>query len=248
MEQKAHDISCFVTLTYSDENVPNELKPSHLKRFIKKLRKIVDPVKFRYFGVGEYGEQSERPHYHLAIFGLGSIHSDAIEKAWTFQGEPIGFIMVGSLNKDSARYIAGYCIKGLTNKNRKYVKEVLNGRNPEFTRSSNRNGGIGARGIDIICGDISADKYFDQNKIRLLREITIGGKRYPIGRYLTKRVVQRLGLSEKEAVELESYQKELIESYGEKGGHYYSKILEVNKPYVEQIEKRNKIFKQRRKI
>lgn len=205
-------------------------------------------VKIRYFLVGEYGDKSGRPHMHAIIFGIGPGYKDIIKKAWTFKGTEIGHILVGDLNKNSARYVTGYCVKGLTNSNRKYVKEVLCGKQPEFSRSSTRNGGIGAAGIDIICGDLSANKHFDKNKIGILRTITIAGKRLPIGRYLTKRVVQRLRLNDQEARELKNFQTELINGYGEKGNHYYSQILKTEMPYIKQIEKRQKIYKQRKKI
>ena len=80
-EAMKHDHSAFITLTY--ENAPEfygvqTLDPEHTKRFIDRLRKRLKrdtslphyfPKKIRYFLVGEYGDESDRPHYHLALFG-----------------------------------------------------------------------------------------------------------------------------------------------------------------------------------
>lgn len=81
-DQKA----CFVTLTYSDDNVPycfdDDNDPDHLcpvshsldKRdfqlFMKRLRFHFSDLKIRFLGCGEYGSSTLRPHYHLILFGL----------------------------------------------------------------------------------------------------------------------------------------------------------------------------------
>jgi len=69
-ESKFHDHSWFITLTYDDENLPHggSLVADHQSKFIKALRKKV-PGKIRFFSIGEYGEDTLRPHYHLILFG-----------------------------------------------------------------------------------------------------------------------------------------------------------------------------------
>lgn len=86
--------STFVTLTYDDEKLPEDMSihVRELQLFFKKLRKKVRPGKVRYFAVGEYGAvcpahgkavNSEaagierclvckvgRPHYHVCLFGV----------------------------------------------------------------------------------------------------------------------------------------------------------------------------------
>ena len=65
--------SSFITLTYDDENLPENgsLCPSHVRDWLKRIRKKVEPRKLRYFLVGEYGDETKRPHYHVALFGVG---------------------------------------------------------------------------------------------------------------------------------------------------------------------------------
>ena len=73
LESFGHPASCFLTLTYNDDNLPQDgsLKPDDLQLFIKRLRSRL-VYKFRYYAVGEYGDDNGRPHFHGAIFGLGS--------------------------------------------------------------------------------------------------------------------------------------------------------------------------------
>lgn len=105
--------ACFVTLTYSDEALPNDLSVSKrtLQDFFKRLRKIVHPRKFRYFACGEYGEDRGRPHYHFCAFGLGVSDERAIGHAWRVDGVQQGFVEVSEFLRERARYVAGYLLK-----------------------------------------------------------------------------------------------------------------------------------------
>jgi len=70
LELEKHEFNTFLTLTYDDVHLPGDqsLQPKHLTDFFKRLRKKVEyPI--RYYAVGEYGEETERPHYHIALFG-----------------------------------------------------------------------------------------------------------------------------------------------------------------------------------
>ena len=80
--------SYFVTLTYSESNLPlcisdsvsaddsdqldsylPTLQKRDLQLFFKRLRK--SGRSFRYFACGEYGSRTSRPHYHSILFNLG---------------------------------------------------------------------------------------------------------------------------------------------------------------------------------
>lgn len=80
-EHKVSKDSYFITLTYSDENIPytfdqetgekfNVLCPSDTQLFLKRLRKKLScyDVKLRYFLLGEYGPTTFRAHYHCLFF------------------------------------------------------------------------------------------------------------------------------------------------------------------------------------
>lgn len=70
MEASLHDANSFITLTYDNDHVPSDmsLRPKDLQDFFKRLRKRIG-VPIRYFACGEYGEHTQRPHYHAIIFG-----------------------------------------------------------------------------------------------------------------------------------------------------------------------------------
>lgn len=120
------DTSCFVTLTYSPEHLPNP--PSLSKRdhqlFLKRLRKHLAPKKVSFFLCGEYGEKEFRPHYHAILFGWWPDEavvwkknqagdqlyiSAVLEKLW---GK--GFCSFGGVTFESAAYVAGYVLKKVT--------------------------------------------------------------------------------------------------------------------------------------
>lgn len=71
-EASLHEENSFLTLTYSPENLPSNgsLVKHDLTLFFKRLRKAYSDKKLRYFACGEYGEQFDRPHYHVILFGL----------------------------------------------------------------------------------------------------------------------------------------------------------------------------------
>lgn len=73
LEQKSYEANnnCFITLTYNDENIPKNqsLRKKDLQDFIKRLRKNLKLKDIKYFSAGEYGERTQRPHYHMIILG-----------------------------------------------------------------------------------------------------------------------------------------------------------------------------------
>lgn len=62
--------SYFLTLTYDDENLPpgGLLYREHLDELMFTLRKFKYFGGLRWYGVGEYGTQSRRAHYHVILF------------------------------------------------------------------------------------------------------------------------------------------------------------------------------------
>lgn len=186
LESYEHPASSFVTLTYNEENKPDGLVKKHLQGFLKRLRQEVAPRKFRYYAVGEYGEESGRPHYHAILFGIYPSEEKAIERCWK-----MGFIMLGTFSSASGSYVAGYVVKGLT----KSGHPSLLGREPEFALMSRKPGlGIGVvkriiKAYGTRSGIAAADvqHWFGE---RYQAE----GKKYPLGRYLKSKVIEGLGI------------------------------------------------------
>jgi len=187
LESLMHAENSFATLTYNADHMPENgtLVPRDFELFMKRLRKVLPPGSLRFFGVGEYGDKSQRPHYHAALFGIGPHLSGIVEKAW---GK--GHVMLGDLTPASARYIAGYVTKKMTSP----TDPRLNGRHPEFTRMS-RMPGIGCLAVptltkmlEIPLGLKEIDKTGD-----VPLSLRHGAANLPLGRYLRDKLRKELG-------------------------------------------------------
>lgn len=107
---KASREAHFLTLTYDDKHIPfspgllPSLDKTHMQLFIKRLRKAHPKEnRLKYYGVGEYGNQSARPHYHILLFD-GDIHK--IDPAWQ-----MGNIHYGQVSGASIAYTLKYVTK-----------------------------------------------------------------------------------------------------------------------------------------
>lgn len=202
LEAADHDRKSFVTLTYDDDNIPsgNSLSPSDLSRFLKRFRKSIHPLKLRYFAVGEYGETTKRPHYHLALFGYPACDKgitarnrsnyccpvcERVQRDWS-----MGNVHIGQLEESSAAYVAGYVTKKLRKPGEEYDERL-----PEFTRMSLRPG-IGANYSDEVA-DVLLKHRLDQPQY-VPQSLAHGKHQLPIGRYIRNRVRERIGVSKEE--------------------------------------------------
>ena len=69
MQEYRHSKSgLFITLTYHSKYVPDQgVDKEHFQKFMKRLRHTTSQ-RLRYYGVGEYGTVTGRPHYHIILF------------------------------------------------------------------------------------------------------------------------------------------------------------------------------------
>lgn len=199
-EAQLHKKTSFITLTYNDEELPNNtrrpssqsltgrrrrpgqgkqvdnhahakthaheiqdepsLSKGDLRGFTKRLnedvrRRLGKGVK--YYACGEYGDLTNRPHYHIAVYGedfaddriywkqSNSKHplwrSSRMKRLW-----PHGDADIGELTFESAAYIARYIMKKITGTKAAdhYRREDKEGREywlePEFNVMSRRPG------------------------------------------------------------------------------------------------------------
>lgn len=192
-----HDENSFVTLTYKDMPLSGSLEPKKLRDFINAFRTQYYRKynkRIRYFAVGEYGEKTWRPHYHVNLFGSGVLNTLMVEEYW-----PYGFVKVGDFNATTAAYVAGYVTKKLTAKG----DVRLHGRHPEFARQSNRPG-LGAHAMSVIADTVLTDAGLDAYQVTgdVPREFRMNGKKWPLGRYLIHYLRKEVGVSEKEKAAL----------------------------------------------
>jgi len=235
-----HEFSSFVTLTYDEAFLPpgGNLVPKHLQDFLKRLRKNLEPRQIRFFAVGEYGENTWRPHYHLAIFGLSVTESDIVKKSWRQ-----GFVSLFELNKQTSRYISGYMVKGKTGKD----NPALEGRHPEFMRCSRMNGGIGLPKIKLLAEKLSSFENLRKEPVSSLRR---GKTRFALGRYLTQKVQEHAGIPKEIYQErFQQHQKVLYEVCSKLvNTTYYDAILEIDKDENNAIIHNTKNFTRRRTL
>lgn len=111
LEASLYQENCFLTLTYDDDHLPNDMKDVrvHLTGFIRSLRDRGYAI--RYFGCGEKGTLSERKHGHLILFGfyphdVRNNHSKLLSECW-----PYGYVFIGDCTFESCQYVARYAVK-----------------------------------------------------------------------------------------------------------------------------------------
>lgn len=208
LEATTYEQNVFLTLTYNDDHLPPDgsLRPKDLQDWVHRLRKALKHSRLRFYAVGEYGSQTDRPHYHAVLFNAPSCLRGRTDKfrrgaggtvccpvcalyqeTWTLNDEEIGSIDAGMVEPRTAAYIGGYIIKGKTHR----LDYRLRGKEPEFSRQSNRPG-LGAYAIDAL-----ASAFLDAKRqaIDIPTYIEHGGQKYPLGRYLTERFRSKVGIS-----------------------------------------------------
>lgn len=216
LELQYHDSAYFVTLTYDDAHVPTHWYPDpdtgdafpslsldkrDLQLFLKRLRARTGQ-KIRFFGCGEYGTHTFRPHYHIILFGLQLddlvpfgpsrqgyqyYTSDTITKAWSIYHhadsdnpcgtfEPLGFTLVGACTWETCAYTA------------RYVTKKVNGPMADFYRKHN----IVPEFAEMSRKPGIARQYYDEHKETLYDYKTInistedGGRKIYPPRYYDK--------------------------------------------------------------
>ena len=189
MTETLYNESVFVSFTYDEKHIPrlddgrSNLSPEEFTLLLKRIRKRVG-AGFRYFGVGEYGDQSERAHFHLLpIAPRGSywLYQDAFwQEVWSPDGVSKGFTSVSPADVPRLRYCLGYTVKKLTH--RSDIR--LGGRNPEFSRQSRKPplGAQAAQGILETMHSRSGSIQIAQTG-DVPTMYRLDGKIFPIGRY-----------------------------------------------------------------
>lgn len=196
-EATLHEENCFVTLTYSDELLPDDysINKRDLQLFFKRLRKSLQPKKIRYYACGEYGDKGGRPHYHAIIFGYRP--QDAVQwrqgrNYWNYRSETLetlwglGHVEFSDVTSANGSYVAGYALKKMRGSKDpdKYLRahpitgevhEVL----PEFAVMSTKPG-IGQGWFDQFEMDAFPSDF-----------VTIDGKRRPVPKAYVRKLKER---------------------------------------------------------
>lgn len=141
LESLLHPYNSFWTLTYAPENEPlaRSLEPADLRNWLKRFRRDLSPLRVRFYACGEYGDETERPHYHVALFNYpGCVYGrsryrtirgnccancDRVRDTWG-----LGLVDGGPLDPEGMQYVAGYVMKKMTAKD----DQRLHGRSLSF--------------------------------------------------------------------------------------------------------------------
>lgn len=181
-ESKLYEQNCFLTLTYSDEAVPEDysLNLRHLQLFIKRLRKSL-PQKIRFYACGEYGDLFGRPHYHSIIFNYDfpdkrlykkinnkpHYTSETLTNLWQ-----LGHATTSDVTYQSAAYCARYCtkkLKGPQGLDHYYRLSPVDGKmysvKPEFSVMSRRPG-IGRGYVEQFKNDFYPSGFIVVNGVK----------------------------------------------------------------------------------
>lgn len=262
LESLLHPYNSFWTLTYAPENEPvgGELNPKHLQDFLKRFRRNLAPMRVRFYACGEYGDETQRPHYHIAMFnypgcvygrsryrtrrGNCCVNCDRVRDTWS-----LGLVDGGPLDPEGMQYVAGYVMKKMTSPD----DQRLEGRHPEFAR---RSMALGLGALDNVV-DVIRSLDLDLTQADVPSALRHGNKILPLGRYLRRKLRVLLGKSPDAPAEtIAEFRKELqalreISWSTTESGTFVplSKVQEKeNAQKLLNLESRQRIFKQRKSL
>ena len=155
LEASLYPCNLFLTLTYDDDHLPDsvfidessgvvhvsELRKRDLSAFMKRLRSSLQErfnfTGVRFFAPGEYGDKTDRPHYHAILLNCPpEIMSELVFLSKTKRGDILysspyfdsiwknGFVTVGSCSAESIGYVARYALKKVGALDRSTMREA----------------------------------------------------------------------------------------------------------------------------
>ena len=192
LESKTSNNIWGINLTYNNDNIPIKhpidletgevitsiecptLKEKDVQDFLKRLRmnmfRKYGTKSIRYAYAGEYGEQRQRPHYHLIVFNcpikdlkevrkskknFPMYESEEISKTW---GK--GLVTINEVSWDYSAYVARYIMKKQKGQGSKEYYDSI-GREKEYFRTSRR------PGLGKEYYNLNKDKIYDTDEIFL---------------------------------------------------------------------------------
>jgi len=198
-ECELYDNNFFITFTYDDEHLPKSssqcmtLVNDEISKFNKKLKTYLKREglneRFRFYGVGEYGSTTFRPHYHVIYFNLdipdlefynyenGNLlfNSKFLDSIWNK-----GHVVIGAVDVGSACYVARYCDKK-QNRSKDEKRKISLLCCPEFSVMSRRPG-IGAYYMEKLENNIKNGIF----------SLSVNGNDFSIPIYYSKKIKEKL--------------------------------------------------------
>lgn len=223
MEMQDHEQTWFLTLTYDDEHLPLRsyecfdwpdpetgevrsvpcatLDLDAIQKWKKRLAKAWtarSDKPLRFFGCGEYGDSTHRPHYHFLVFGLdlddadlkyyktsraGSVNNKLYNCDWISKTWPNGYVVLAKGSYETAGYIARYVLKKRVGIDREFYERY--NIDPPFINMSRRPG-IGLPYLDKVTELIVSDDGIDDIVISTEK----GSKRITVSGYMLDKLAK----------------------------------------------------------
>lgn len=129
-ETKVAKAAFFLTLTYSEANVPTleidgvthkVLDYRDVQLFLKRWRKYLSKydIKLRFFACSEYGGETGRPHYHMLCWfdkPLDTLRMNAAQRKDVFESKwANGFTAISRITPKRMYYVTKYMLKSKSN-------------------------------------------------------------------------------------------------------------------------------------
>ncbi len=203
LERVDHEWASFVTLTYAEEHVPwsedpetglrhQTLEKRDVQLWLKRLRTVIwreHGRTVRYYGCGEYGEKTSRPHYHLILYGIACTETKLIRDTWG-----LGNIQMSDANEANMRYTAKYTLK-----KRLTRPEELLGRQKEYSMMSRRPpvGSLYVRNIADSLRTKTGSLCLAHGRVE--KQVRLGKVRYPLDRTMMKHLMDEMDIPEGKA-------------------------------------------------
>lgn len=193
------ETSWFITMTYDDKSLYDldnglitaegeySLNYRHFQLFMKKLRKSYEKTEFKsrkikYFAVGEYGDRSDRPHFHAIVFNADQQN---IIDAWEY-----GSVHFGDVKENSVGYTLKYAFKRVKRVHKTDHKEVNPSRAPEKALIS--------QGIGLSYLTPEKIKFYQNDLEKQL--VKDGGREQAIPRYYRNKIYTQAQLDARSRV------------------------------------------------
>lgn len=234
---KKNQGSSFCTLTYSDENLPENgsLKIKHIQDLLKRVRiqikrnKNYLTKKFKVLYCGEYGDEkfSYRPHYHIIFIGLFDCEvKEILKEKWQY-----GLIQVKPLRQGGIRYVIKYMTKSV---NGHLERELYNSKGLEqpFIKHSIKLGEeFIENNIDNItatCNNIISGHYINLSNYQMDKIHKAYGTEKVRKDFIYKKYENRLtkDMTLEKFIQKDNYYKYLQE---------YNKLIKSNLPIVNEL-------------
>ncbi len=183
--------------------------------------------KIRYYAVGEYGSQSQRPHYHILIFNMHNEVTLKTNEIWDK-----GFIHTGEVNGKTINYSLKYMMKDQFQGHKQHRAFVT------MSTGLKKDQAIGYKYLELN------KSYHLKNQTLLTKDIN--GNTIPLPRYYTTRIFDSITLKKLQVEMYKTYKENAIKE--EKRLNEIESLEYHNLSVLKDVIRRNEKIHQNEKL